>query len=87
MRKNIGQVIEAFLCGESKNEKSCSTDGKVIYSYSMAIANRTGQHSFSVIDSSHSPSHTTTVQINSVRRYLCRDGEVEIVDKIRSLDK
>jgi len=41
MRKNIAKVINAFTIGESCNEKTCSTDGKIIYSYNLPIAKKT----------------------------------------------
>lgn len=38
MRKNIENVIQAFLNNKSHQEKTCRTNGKEIFSYNLVIA-------------------------------------------------
>lgn len=69
MRKNIASVIDAFHHRDSYQDKTCRTDGKAIYSYSLLIAARYGATVY-VLDESESPSRTTTSQIRAVRAAL-----------------
>jgi len=74
VRKNAGNVIAAFLRGESCNEKTISTDGVILRSYAMPIARRvkheSGLVSYEVIDRDASPSHTTSSHISAVRQHV-----------------
>src|SRR6185369_5025170 len=67
MRKNIEAVIAAFNAGKSHQEKTCRTDGRVIYSYALVIAERLPNGSVKILDEGASPSRTTTAQIRAVR--------------------
>lgn len=69
MRKNIASVIDAFHHCDTYQEKTCRTDGKAIYSYSLLIAVRHGATVY-VLDESESPSRTTTSQIRAIRAAL-----------------
>ena len=73
MRKNIASVIDAFHANESYQDKTCRTDGRVIFSYATPIAVRHGATVY-VLDPSESPSATTTGQIRAVLAALpgCR---------------
>lgn len=66
MRKNIASVIDAFHHEETYREKTCRTDGKVIYSYSMVIAVRAADGAVVVIDPKHAPTATTRSHIRAV---------------------
>ncbi len=66
MRKNIKNVIDHFNRGERTSEKSCSTDGRVIYSYAMPIAVRTSAGDVFYIEYSAAPSNTTRTQVSAV---------------------
>lgn len=68
MRKNIAAVISHFKRGLPHSEATCSTDGAVIRSYAMVIAERNLDGSVWVIDRSEAPSVTTRSQIDAVRR-------------------
>jgi hypothetical protein len=82
-RKNVSAVIDAFAEGRRHSEKTCSTDGSRIYSYSMLIAARVdadgeptkGPGRVLVLDTRESPSVTTSGQINAVHAAF-RDAEV-----------
>lgn len=65
MHKNIASVIDAFHSHETYQDKTCRTDGRVIYSYALPIAVRHGATVY-VLDPSESPSRTTTAQIRAV---------------------
>ena len=65
MRKNIDSVIDAFHAGETYQDKTCRTDGRVIFSYAMPIAVRRGATVY-VLDPKESPSATTSGQIRAV---------------------
>lgn len=65
MRKNIASVIDAFHSHDSYQDKTCRTDGRVIYSYAMPIATHYGSVVY-VLDPAESPSRTTTSQIRAV---------------------
>ena len=65
MRKNIHNVLKAFDRQQSHVEKTCSTDGNVIKSYSMIIGVRCRGQVYT-INESESPSVTTTGQIRAI---------------------
>jgi hypothetical protein len=65
MRKNIASVIDAFHARETYQDKTCRTDGGVVYSYALPIAAHRGQRVV-VLDPAESPSRTTTSQIRAV---------------------
>ncbi len=65
MRKNIASVIDAFHSHETYQDKTCRTDGTVVYSYELPIAVRRGATVY-VLEPSESPSRTTTAQIRAV---------------------
>lgn len=50
MRKNISRIIDAFCTGQSANDKTCSTDGKAIYSYSLPIARRVNKDTVEIME-------------------------------------
>jgi hypothetical protein len=64
MRKNTEQVINAFLCGESKNLHSIKTDGTTIFSYDTAILTR-GKNGY-VIYNGTRYTNTTSQQQNAI---------------------
>lgn len=66
MKKNIASVIDAFHAHETYQDRTCRTDGKVVYSYALPIAVRRGATVY-VLDTAESPSRTTTSQIRAVR--------------------
>ena len=78
-RKNVSAVIDAFLAGRRHSEKTCSTDGERIYSYSLPIAARLENGHVVVLDKARSPSSTTSSQINAV---LSAIPSAETVDAI-----
>lgn len=76
MRKNIASVIDAFHSHETYQDRTCRTDGTVVYSlagetvfgtpaYALPIAVRRGATVY-VLEPSESPSRTTTAQIRAV---------------------
>lgn len=66
MRKNIASVIDAFHNHEPYREKTCRTDGKVVYSYNMVIAVRAADGAVVVVDPKHAPSATTRSHMRAV---------------------
>lgn len=70
MRKNISNVISAFKRGVAHREATCSTDGTVIKSYAMTIAERNLDGTVWIIDREEAPSVTTRSQIDAVRRSI-----------------
>lgn len=66
MRKNVEKVVNAFLSGTSHAEKSLSTDGDVIRSYDMAIAQRLPSGRIEVVTSDLGPTQTTKQHISGV---------------------
>lgn len=84
MRKNIASVIDAFHARETYQDKTCRTDGRVIYSYSMPIAVRKGATVY-VLDPTESPSRTTTGHIRAVFAALPgarTAGEVAMLERL-----
>ncbi len=84
MRKNIEKVIAAFIAGNAANEKTCMTDGTVLYSYAMPIAAKTGDGIFVVKDSA-APSATTRAQVRAVACAVPGAHRVEAI-RVSGLD-
>lgn len=70
MRRNIERVLKHFEQGRAHTERTCSTDGQIVYSYRLPIAFRDRDGSVSVLDPSRSPSRTTSSQISAVREWF-----------------
>jgi hypothetical protein len=66
MRKNAQNVIEAFLSGKAKAEKTISTNGRVLYSYAMPIAVRIDGHYY-VVAYSDAPTATTRSHVRATQ--------------------
>ena len=64
MRKNIQAVIEAFKAGMDKRGETCSTNGRVVYSYQTPIAVRVGKDIFL---NGEKYTKTTTTHQNALR--------------------
>ena len=65
MRKNIKQIIESFRLGTWESFDTCSTNGKVLYSYAMPIARKTDT-GIDLVHYESGPSRTTKSQIRAV---------------------
>ncbi len=82
MRANINGVIAAFIAGKAKGERTCSTDGSTIFSYSLAIAGRRPDGTVWIAPR-RSSTATTNSQISACYQMLgicrehadCRDNE------------
>jgi hypothetical protein len=79
MRKNMARVIGDFMAGRSQIEKSCSTDGQTVYSYSTAIAARTDDGRIILNGTKYSP--TTSRQQAAFRGYFTADVTVDNVPR------
>lgn len=67
MRRNIENVINAFLAVHHHTERCCSTDGKVLKSYLMPIAYREPKTGvILLVNESESPSRTTDLHIRAI---------------------
>lgn len=73
MRKNLQNVLKAFLNGEAHKgdyKNTCSTDGVTIYSYDMPIARRIFDDSVELIAVKECPSVTTRSQVHALHVYF-----------------
>lgn len=66
MRKNARKVIEAFNEGKPFNGQTIYTDGSVIFSYRMAIAEIRSDGSVWILPYENAPSATTKSHIRAV---------------------
>lgn len=62
MRKNISRILDAFTAGTVAGNKTCSTDGRTVYSYALPIAT---QVDGIVIIRRKGPTRTTSGHINA----------------------
>lgn len=70
MRKNIASVIDAFHAGEWYQDRTCRTDGRVIWSYGLPIAARMPAGHVLVLAVAAAPSRTTAGHIRAVQAAL-----------------
>lgn len=81
MRKNIAEVIDAWIGRGVHQEKTCRTDGYTIWSYQTPIAHRDSDGTVFVVDGYLSA--TTNCQILAIMATLTRRGvEVKRVPSI-----
>ena len=71
MRKNISEVIDAFMGGRAKAGKTCSTDGTTVWSYTTVIARRL-PNGLVWVAPERSSTATTNGQIRAIRSELER---------------
>ena len=85
--KPIMSCIDAWFGEEEHKEQTCRTDGRIIWSYELPIAERTKGNTYRVLDPAFAlkpngdPSVTTKQHIAMVRKALAV-GLVVIVDSI-----
>jgi hypothetical protein len=77
MRKNAKVVLDAFSSGKVANKKTIRTNGTELFSYNMMIARKNG-NKVEIIESSASPSKTTTIQINACVSYFPANQVVRV---------
>lgn len=96
MRKAHKKVIEAFMEGKPAHDvvptrlfngdigtvSRLHTDGKVLYSYRMAIAKRSKQGRFVLVKRSECPSNTTRSQLQSLVVALYMNKELSTERKV-----
>ena len=80
MRKNIASVIDAFHAQEPFQEKTCRTDGRLVYSYGMLIAARAADGTVLALDPRFAPSATTRGHMRAV---VTSFPDARVVDAIR----
>ena len=74
MRKNVQQVVNAFIEGQAKFIGPIGTCEGAIYSYQMKIAQKTSNKRAKVVESEASPSRTTSQHINGLLCLLTKAG-------------
>lgn len=80
MKKNIRAVTTAFLFGATHNAyRSCSTDGRTVFSYKTPIAIRNDDLT-EIILSSDKFSFTTTKQQNAIREIIQSIPSIRLVE-------
>lgn len=80
MRKNIRKVLEAFRYGSAANgdsKRTCSTDGKAVFSYNMKIAERDSHGLIKIVPYAKGPSRTTRSQISAARSMFPEASDIE----------
>lgn len=84
MRQNMERVIEAFLAGKPAKgdaKNTCSTDGTIVYSYKMKIAERLKNGTIVIVPRENGPSRTTRAQIDALVQAFDHAKEAKIVRK------
>ena len=81
MRKNAEHIVNLFLAGRSGGNDTLHTDGRVIRSYDMPIAQRRPSGRIEVITRSAGPTSTTRTHISGVFFGLNAHG-AKVVDKL-----
>lgn len=79
MRANIRRVIDAFLQGAAAvgdSRRTCRTDGRVLWSYDMPIADRTPSGNIRLISRLAAPTNTTLSQIRACMTRMPRAERV-----------
>lgn len=74
MRKNIQTVLAAWWAGKPCKQKTCSTDGRTVYSYALPVARKATRPGGPVLVRSSGPSQTTRHQIRAVRSFVQEKG-------------
>jgi hypothetical protein len=76
MRKNAEQVIEKFFAGKATaRNRTISTDGKVIYSYTTPIASIDSFNEGGYVVTKETYSRTTTCQTHAIRYSISKLGK------------
>ncbi len=75
MRKNIKEVVEAFLAKKAKSHASCSTNGNEIFSYALMLCRRGPDNEILLATKESCPrwSNTTAQQYNAVEWALSQE--------------
>lgn len=76
MRRNVENIVKAFISGRRGGNVTLSTDGDTVFSYDMPIAQRLRNGSLEVITRDQGPSATTRTHIAGVGFALEQAGHM-----------